>query len=168
MFQSVSEDIIKKALAMYTAKDTRYLRDAQINRSDDSINLIATFSIDNCCYAVPNSGHFNAIEAIICLNQMFYVALLGCRDRLPGYDDLAIDDFDECWQKVYTKVYISEFETIKFRKLIDSSSFYGKLTIHPRHKLGDKMYGDCDFGFGNDKECKSFTGHIKGLIPILG
>ena len=163
MFQSVSEEIIRKALAMYAAKGTRYLKDAQINKSDDSIDLIASFSIDNCCYAAPNSGHFNAIEAIICLNQMCYVALLGCRNKLPGYEDLGIDDFDQCWQKVY----ISEFENVKFKKLIDSTSFYGQLNLNPLHKVGDKMYCGVCFGFGNDKECKSFTGHVKGLIPVL-
>ena len=130
MFQSVSEEVIRKALAMYTAKDTRYLKDAQIDKSDDTINLVANFSIYDCCYSAPNSGHFNAVEAIICLNQMFYVTLLGGIDK-----------------KMF--------------------SFYGKLNLKPLHRVGDKMYYDGCFGFGNDKECKSFTGHVKGFIPIL-
>lgn len=165
MFQSVSEEVIRKALAMYTAKDTRYLKDAQIDKSDDTINLVANFSITDCCYSAPNSGHFNAVEAIICLNQMFYVALLGGIDKkmFPFYDDKVLDDFRRYWAKVY----ILEFEKIRFGKLIDSTSFYGKMNLKPLHRVGDKMYCDSCFGFGNNEECKSFTGHVKGVIPIL-
>ena len=96
---------------------------------------------------------------------MFYVTLLGGIDKkmFSFYDDKVFDDFRQYWAKVY----ILEFEKIRFRKLIDSTSFYGKLNLKPLHRVGDKMYYDGCFGFGNNKECKSFTGHVKGVIPIL-
>ncbi len=100
---------------------------------------------------------------------MFYVALLGGANEkmFSFYDDMPTDDFNQCWEKLYIKVLILEFEKVKFKKLVDSSFFYGKLSIRPRHKIGDQMYGDCSFGFGNDEKCDSFTGVVKGLVPIL-
>ena len=41
MFQSVSEDIIKKALVTYVAKNTRYLGKAEIDKKDDTVVLRA-------------------------------------------------------------------------------------------------------------------------------
>ena len=159
MFQNISEEIIKKALTMYMAKGTRYLKQAQISKSDDTIDLNANFSIKECCYSAPNVSHFNAVEAIICLNQMFYVTLLG------GHfvKDETLNDFAQYWPKVY----ILEFEKVRFRKLIDSTYFYGKLTLKPLHKMGDNMYYEGWFAFGNDKDCKSFIGRVKGCLPIL-
>ncbi|MEE6208215.1 MAG: FcoT family thioesterase, partial [Alphaproteobacteria bacterium] len=71
----VSEEIINKALKTYIAKNTRYIIDAQIDKTDNSINLTANFSIKESCYLSPASGHFNAVEALMCFNQMLYVAL---------------------------------------------------------------------------------------------
>lgn len=164
MFQKVPEEIIQKALFMYAMKNTRYLQEAQIDRTDDAINLIAKFSINDCCYA-PDSGHFNAVEAIICINQMIYVALLGGIDKkiLPFYAGFTPDDFLPHYQKVY----ISVFEKIKFKKLIDGSSFFGKITMKLIRKVGDNVYGECRFGFGNDEECTDFIGDVKGTAPLL-
>lgn len=164
MFQNVSEDIIKKALGMYITKNTRYLQEAKIDKNNDAINLIAKFSITDCCYA-PDSGHFNAVDAIICLNQMVYVALLGGIDKkiLPFYAGFTPDDFSQHWQKVY----ISVFERIKFKKQIDGSSFFGKITMKLIRKVGDKVYGECCFGFGNNEECTDFIGNVKGAAPLL-
>ncbi len=165
MFQNVSEEIIQKALDMYITKNTRYLIDAQIDNNDDTITMVAKFSINDCCYA-PNSGHFNAVEAILCLNQMVYVALMGGIDKkmLPFYIGFTPNDFCQHWQKVY----LSVFDQIKFRKFIDASSFLGRITLKPLHKIGDKVYVGCCFEFGNDKECTNFIGNVKGFIPLLG
>ena len=105
------------------------------------------------------------MEAIICLNQMVYVALLGGIDKkmLPFYDGITPDDFCQHWQKVY----ISMFENIKFKKLINSSSFFGKITLRPMRKMGDKVYCDCYFGFGNNEECADFIGNVKGVVPLF-
>ena len=164
MFQQVSDNIINKALFMYMMKNTRYLQEAQIGKTGDTINLIAKFSINDCCYA-PDSGHFNAVEAIICLNQMVYVALLGGIDKkmFSFYDEFTPDDFSQYWQKVY----ISALEQIKFKKLINSSSFFGNIALKPMRNLGDKVYVDCCFGFGNNEACNDFIGNVKGVIPIL-
>ena len=149
---------------MYTMKNTRYLQEAQIDKNGDTINLIAKFSINDCCYSA-DSGHFNAVEAIICLNQMVYVALLGGIDKkvFSFYDGFTPDDFSQYWQKVY----ISVFENIKFKKIINSSSFFGKIALKPLRNLGDKVYAGCCFGFGNDEECNDFIGNVKGVIPIF-
>ncbi len=165
MLVNVSEEIIKKALSMYMAKNTRYLKEAQIDKKDNVVNLVAKFSINNCCYVFPDSGHFNAVEAIICLNQMVYVALLSGIDKkmLSFYANVTPDDFSKQWKNVY----ILGFEKIKFKKLINSASFFGKIMLKPVRKVGNKVYVDCDFGFGNSEECNSFVGNVKGFSPLF-
>lgn len=77
MKKNVSEEIINKALVTYIAKNTRYLTQAQVYDTGDGIRLDAQFSIKESCYLSPGSGHFNAVEALMCFNQMLYVAVLG-------------------------------------------------------------------------------------------
>lgn len=160
----VSEEIIKKALGMYDRKGTRYLRTAQIYNDGDAVRLTADFSIKECCYSAPNSGHFNAIEALLCLNQMFYVAWLGGIDKryFPFCDNKVFSDYDNYYPKVY--ILGGDF---RFRKLIDSTCFYGNINLKPLRKAGDKMYCHGSAGFGNDKNCKSFTyNNLSCFVPI--
>jgi len=165
MLSNVAEEIINMALVTYIAKNTRYLSHAQIFKTDSTIKLSADFSIKESCYLSPGSGHFNAVEALMCFNQMLYVALLGGIDKkmFPFYEHITPDDFNQHRRKVY----ILEFEKIKFKKQIDNAFFYGELELKPRHKMGDKIYVDCHLGFGNDAKCKNFDGNIKVFIPAL-
>ncbi|MBE6455031.1 MAG: hypothetical protein E7014_01070 [Alphaproteobacteria bacterium] len=161
----ISEEIIKKALITYSAKNTRYLTTASISQSDNIIKLNATFSIKESCYLSPASGHFNAIEALMCFNQMVYVQLLGGINEkmFDFYQNITPDYFNQNRRKVY----ILDFEKVKFKKQIDNNLFYGILELKPLHKIGDKIYVDCHFGFGNDTNCNCFTGRVKLFIPVL-
>ena len=165
MLSDIAEEIIEKALVTYIAKGTCYLTRAQIFKTDNIVKLSADFSIKESCYLSPGSGHFNAVEALMCFNQMIYVALLGGIDKkmFSFYNHITPDDFNNHRRKVY----ILEFEKLKFKKQIDNTSFHGKLEIKPIHKVGDKIYVDCCLGFGNDIECKNFIGNIKVFIPVL-
>lgn len=165
MSMSVSEDIINKALVTYIAKNTRYLTEAQISQQDNNIILTAGFSIKESCYLSPNSGHFNAVESLMCFNQMLYVALLGgIKEKMFSfYNHITPDDFN----KHRRKVYILEMEKIKFKKQIDNNYFQGFLELKPMHKVKDKIYVNCRFGFGNDNKCNCFSGNIKVFIPVL-
>lgn len=165
MLPNVEEEIINKALITYIAKNTRYLSRAKLYKTNNTIKLDADFAIKESCYLYPSSGHFNAVEALICFNQMLYVALLGGIDKkmFSFYDNITADTFNEHRREVY----ILEFEKIKFKKQIDNTFFHGTLELEPRHKIGNKMYVDCHLGFGNDTECKNFVGNIKVFIPVL-
>lgn len=48
----ISEEIIKKALITYSAKNTRYLTTASISQSDNVVKLNATFSIKESCICI--------------------------------------------------------------------------------------------------------------------
>lgn len=161
----VSEEIINKALKTYIAKNTRYIIDAQIDKTDNSINLTANFSIKESCYLSPASGHFNAVEALMCFNQMLYVALLGgIQEKMfPFYEHITPDEFNQHRRKVY----LLEFEKIKFKKQIRNESFHGRIEVRPLHKIGDKIYVCCLLGFGNDDKYDSFAGTIKLFIPVI-
>lgn len=165
MSTNVSEDIINKALVTYIAKNTRYLTAAQISKKENDIFLKAEFSIKESCYLSPGSGHFNAIEALMCFNQMFYVTMLaGIEKKLfPFYEDITPDDFNQNRRSVY----ILELEKIKFKKQIDNNDFHGILEFKPLHRIKNRIYIDCRLGFGNDEACDSFSGNIKLFIPII-
>ena len=165
MEKNVSEEIINKALITYLAKNTRYITQAQISNTGEVTKLLAQFSIKESCYLSPGSGHFNAVEAIMCFNQMLYVELLAGIEKkmFPFYLHISPDEFNQNRRKVY----LLEFEKIKFKKQINNNSFYGFVEIKPRHTVADKIYIDCRFGFGNTEECDSFFGKIKAFIPVL-
>jgi len=161
----LSEEIINQALCTYVAKGTRYITSAQISSEEDSgINLSCTLSIKESCYLSPGSGHFNAVEAIMCFNQMLYVALLGGIEKkiFPFYKHITPEEFN----KNRRKVLILEFEKIKFREQIDNHNFVGKINLKPLHVIKDKIYTDCHFSFGNNQK-QSFHGNIKVFIPVL-
>jgi len=165
MSVSVSEDIINKALITYIAKNTRYMTKAQIDKKENTIVLKANFSIEESCYLYPYSGHFNAVEALMCFNQMLYVALLGGikKKMFSFYDHITPDEFNLHRQQVY----ILEIEKNKFKKQIDNNHFQGFLELKPLHKIKERIYVNCHFGFGNDDKCNSFIGNIKVFIPVL-
>jgi len=162
---NVSEDIINRALVTYLAKNTRYVINAQISKINDTVNLTADFSIKESCYLSPASGHFNAVEALMCFNQMLYVALLGGINEkmFSFYEHITPDDFNRHRRKVY----LLEFEKIKFKKQINNEFFHGRITLKPLHKIGDKIYVNCLLGFGNDDKYDSFAGTIKLFIPVI-
>lgn len=165
MTATVSEDIINKALVTYIAKNTRYITHAKVSKKDNIITLKAQFTINESCYLSPGSGHFNAVEAIMCFNQMIYVALLGGIEQkmFDFYQGITPDEFNLHRRKVY----LLEFDKIKFKKQIDNHSFNGFLNIEPLHKVGDKIYIRCSFGYGNDEACNSFYGTVNAFIPVL-
>ncbi|MBO6282222.1 MAG: hypothetical protein J6N49_06830 [Alphaproteobacteria bacterium] len=165
MPKQVSEEIINKALVTYIAKNTRYITGAQIDKTDTTINLTADFAIKESCYLSPSSGHFNAVEALMCFNQMLYVALLGgIQEKMyPFYEHITPDEFNEHRRKVY----LLEFEKIKFKKQINNEFFHGRIELKVLHKIGDKIYVNCLLGFGNDDKCDSFIGTIKLFIPVI-
>ena len=162
---NVSEEIINKALVTYIAKNTRYITQAQVYNVGNAIRLDAQFSIKESCYLSPGSGHFNAVEALMCFNQMLYVAILGGINEhlFPFYANITPDDFNQNRRKVF----LLEFEKIKFKKQINNNSFFGFIEIKPLHKIKDKIYVDCRLGFGNTEECDGFVGNIKAFIPVL-
>jgi len=163
---NISEDIIEQALCTYIAKGTRYLKEGQIERLDkDKIILNATFEIKESCYLFPYSGHFNAVEAIMCFNQMLYVALLGGIERkfFSFYSHISPQEFN----KYRRKVYILEFEKVKFRKQIDNANFFGRFEMEKLKTVGDKIYMNCVFQFGNTEGGSDFSGVVKVFIPLL-
>lgn len=162
----VSENIIKQALCTYIAKGTRYITRAEIIKSgENSVSLKADFEIYESCYLYPGSGHFNAVEALICFNQMLYVALLGGIEQkyYDFYQNITAEDFN----KYRRQGYILEFEKMKFKKQIDNHHFHGTFEIEKKHSVADKIYASCKVGFGNDELCNNFFGSVKVFIPVI-
>ena len=163
---NISEEIINKALCTYINKGTRYIQTATIEKSeDDTVTLECTFNISESCYLSPASGHFNAVEAIMCFNQMLYVALLGgIQHQLYSfYEHISPDIFNQNRRKVY----ILDIENIHFKKQVDNKSFYGKLILKKKKIIKNQIYIDCSFGYSNDFEYQNIKGTVKAFIPSL-
>ena len=163
---AVSEEIIKQALCTYINKGTRYITKADVEAvNPDKVALSADFIINESCYLFPFSGHFNAVEALMCVNQMLYVTLLGGIEQgfYSFYQSITPQEFNRHRRQVY----ILEIEKMKFKHQIDNHHFQGKLELEKGHTVGDKIYINCRFGFGNDDKCNSFLGTLKVFIPVL-
>jgi hypothetical protein len=71
---SVDDSFIQRTLSPYARKGCIYQRTAVHCFHSDAVShaSYSTFSIPDSCY-IDSTGHFNAVEMNICVNQMFYV-----------------------------------------------------------------------------------------------
>lgn len=112
----------------------RYLQQATVSGSATSarenhqldFKISAEFCIDNSCY-IQSTGHFNAVEYVICQNQLGYllyakIAEMGLLESLHPKTDLN-------WfkQKQLPSVVILDMQP-SFKQMIHAQKFYGELT----------------------------------------
>ncbi|ODS22733.1 hypothetical protein AB835_12595 [Candidatus Endobugula sertula] len=74
--QEISDNIIHKILLPYRKKNALYLKKAKMinleEKENGILSIVGDFEINDSCY-VDSTGHFNAVELIICFNQLAYV-----------------------------------------------------------------------------------------------
>ena len=167
MLNKVSEETVNQALCTYVAKGTRYLKNSFIEcLGKDKVRLKAIFGISESCYLSPSSGHFNAVEALICFNQMLYVALLGGIEKkyFSFYSHISPQDFNQHRRSVY----ILEFERVKFKKQVNNFYFYGSFVLEKLKTIGDKMYADCRCCSVNEEDTADFSRLLKYPYLLCG
>ncbi|MGJ6126737.1 FcoT family thioesterase [Mycolicibacterium sp. Y3] len=69
----IPEDLIARVLEPYSYKGCRYLIDAAYSATEDSLVAEGSFSIPEPVY-IRSTGHFNAVELVLCFNQLAYTA----------------------------------------------------------------------------------------------
>ena len=126
----VEPELIERTLRPYKP-NARYLRSATITVVPDADTLVKAegrFSISESSY-IENTGHFNAAEFVMCLNQIGYVLIAKAaqergfsilEDKFRGLSAAAFDD------RQLAKVLILRFDA-SFRKLIDPRNFMGQI-----------------------------------------
>lgn len=71
--EQIPEELLARVLEPYSYKGCRYLTDATYRASGDSMFATGNFSIPESVY-IRSTGHFNAVELVLCFNQLAYSA----------------------------------------------------------------------------------------------
>ncbi len=145
---SLDPVFIAQVLEPYRPTGTDYLRSASVIQSclwDDGadqrpvLTLSGRYSIPTSCY-IRNTGHFNAVEFLICYNQLAYVAFghivrarmleeEGLVNVSPAArDQLSKLTFDDFRRHQLASMLILKTST-RFKVPISAGSFTGELQL---------------------------------------
>ncbi|MHA7665967.1 FcoT family thioesterase [Mycolicibacterium sp. HS_4_1] len=92
----IAEDLLARVLEPYSYKGCRYLIDAQYRATDDSMLAVGNFSIPEPVY-IRSTGHFNAVELVLCFNQLAYSAFAPAvaRGEVAGMRGWSVEQYFE-------------------------------------------------------------------------
>ena len=101
----------------------RYLKSADTVLAGESLAVSGEFAIPAPFY-IENTGHFNAVEFIICFNQMLYYAVAKAvkEEMLAPFAGWQLDDF---WKRQLTDFLIVGQKT-RFRRPVSAQRFFGE------------------------------------------
>ena len=90
----IAEDLLVRVLEPYACKGSRYLVDATYRATADSVLAYGNFSIGDSSY-IRSTGHFNAVELVLCFNQLAYSAFAPAiiNEEIPVLRGWSIDDY---------------------------------------------------------------------------
>lgn len=90
----IAEDLLVKVLEPYACKDSRYLIDAKYKATEYSVLAYGNFSIGDSSY-IRSTGHFNAVELVLCFNQLAYSAFAPAvlNEEIADLRGWSIDDY---------------------------------------------------------------------------
>jgi hypothetical protein len=90
----IAEDLLVRVLEPYACKGSRYLVDAEYKATADSVLARGNFSIGDSAY-IRSTGHFNAVELVLCFNQLAYSAFAPAvlNGEIAALRGWSIDDY---------------------------------------------------------------------------
>lgn len=90
----IEEDLLHRVLEPYSYKGCRYLIDAEYHATPDSVRAQGNFSISEPAY-IRATGHFNAVELVLCFNQLAYSAFAPAilNEEIPVLRGWSISDY---------------------------------------------------------------------------
>ena len=133
----VPADFMAEVLKPYR-DNAKYLQSAQITRFETlpareggkSPAVVATgrgrFSIPESCY-IDDTGHFNAVELLICYNQLMYSSLAIAIDQ-QLHSSLAGWSIEDFWSRQLPSILIYR-TAATYRSPIDSTNMRARFTI---------------------------------------
>lgn len=123
----ISEHLLSKVLEPYAYKGCRYLIDAEAQADTDSVLAQGSFSIAESAY-IRSTGHFNAVELVLCFNQLAYSAFAPAiaDGVIPAFHGWTFDDY--CKHQL-SSMYIRTSSS-RFRRPIDATKFQARLHCH--------------------------------------
>lgn len=116
------QELMAEVLRVYKPH-CHYLKQADTLLAGDCLAVRGQFAIPEPCY-IEDTGHFNAVEFIICFNQMMYYAVAEAvkEAMLPPFSGWQLDDF---WKRQLTDFVIAGLHS-KFRRPVSARHFFGE------------------------------------------
>uniref|UniRef100_A0A450ZHG7 (2E)-enoyl-[ACP] glycyltransferase n=1 Tax=Candidatus Kentrum sp. TUN TaxID=2126343 RepID=A0A450ZHG7_9GAMM len=129
-----------------------------------TFSIKGDFRIPISCY-IDDTGHFNAVEYNICLNQIGYVFLAHCvkEKLLPEIGDYDLETFIK---NQLSNVLIYRLSS-KFPRMINAKKFYGELKLNSLKKVGNYTMFNYECGFWDDGDGYS-NGSVIAVMPSVG
>ena len=121
---SIAEDLLIRVLEPYSYKGCRYLIDAEYRATADSVRAHGNFCIAESAY-IRSTGHFNAVELIMCFNQLAYAAFAPAilNEEIPVFRGWSMSDyFDYQLPSMLIKT-----TSTRFRRPINAHKFSARL-----------------------------------------
>lgn len=90
----IPEDLLVKVLEPYAYKGCRYLIDAEYKATENSVLAYGNFTVPESAY-IRSTGHFNAVELLLCFNQLAYSAFAPAivNEEIPVLVGWSIEDY---------------------------------------------------------------------------
>ncbi|MDR3659223.1 MAG: FcoT family thioesterase [Mycobacterium sp.] len=123
--EQIPEDLLARVLEPYSYKGCRYLTDAEYHATGDSLFATGNFSIPESVY-IRSTGHFNAVELVLCFNQLAYSAFAPAvfNDEIDGFRGWSIDDY---FDNQLSSMLIRSTSS-RYKRQIDARKFSARLT----------------------------------------
>lgn len=120
----IAEDLLARILEPYSYKGCRYLIDAEFKAANDAVLAYGNFRIDDSAY-IRSTGHFNAVELILCFNQLAYCAFAQgvVNDDISAFRGWSIADY--CEHQLSSMLIKSA--SSRFRRPINPRAFSARL-----------------------------------------
>ncbi len=130
----VEQPLLDAVLACYKP-DCRYLLSAVVEQppvkareddADPALSMACEFAIPHSCY-IDDTGHFNAVEWNICMNQMYYLgtAVGAVHGLLPALAHLSLETF---LAKQLPDSLIHDLHS-RYKTGIDARAFHGRIAF---------------------------------------
>jgi len=142
----IEQSFLDKILKPYHPTDTDYLKSTHINLNTTHIKdapiltTIGRFNISRSCY-IKDTGHFNAVEFLICFNQLAY-ATFGHMINSRFFDSNSINGVTPQCKEIMANISIETYfdkqlssmlilkTTTRFKRTIDAKLFTGMFSVN--------------------------------------
>jgi FcoT-like thioesterase domain len=150
---TMSPELVEAVLTPYRPQ-CRYLKQAVALAPTGgpprrAVEWVGQFSIPESCY-IDSTGHFNAVEANICVNQLGYLAIAWVAAQgaeHPYWGELGVADLEAFRAKQLANVLILSLST-SFRRVIDPRAYQCRLHwVAARRKKADLSLLEMSFVF---------------------
>lgn len=169
--QVIEPDLIQKILYPYSSKGTDYLSSTKIiyscltdqNSGQSPLLVVAgRFYIPSSCY-ITDTGHFNAVEYLICFNQLAY-STFGYMVNSGFFRDNDIKSISTQCQQALAQVTMGRYfdnqlssmfilkTRTRFKKVIDARDFTGECSFNKIFLKKDTVFFETSCVFTDDHE----------------